>query len=103
MEECSFKYVDFSIRVNDYCESNAINVEEKDEEHSAVSIEIVDKNEDHGSQDEVQKASEIDQSNAAKHVPVKPLLMKHEKPKLPTFNGDVRKYFIFKANFQHAM
>ena len=23
MKECSFKYVDFSIRVNDYCQSNA--------------------------------------------------------------------------------
>ena len=87
MEECSFKYVDFSIRVNDYCQSNAINVEEKDEEHSAVSVEIVNENEDHGSQEEDQKTSEIDQSNAAKHVPVKPLLMKHEKPKLPTFSG----------------
>ena len=49
------------------------------------------------------KTSEIYQSNAAKHVPVKPLLMKHEKPKLPTFNGDVRKYFIFNADFQHAV
>ena len=100
MEECSFKFVDFSIRVNDYCQSNAINVQEKDEEHSAASGEII---EDHGSQDEVQKTSEIDQSNAAKHAPAKPLLMKHEKPKLPTFNGDVRKYFIFKADFQHAV
>jgi len=59
MEDCSFKFVDFSIRVNDYCQSNAINVEEKDEEHSATSSEII---EDHGSQDEVQKTSEIDQT-----------------------------------------
>ena len=29
--------------------------------------------------------------------------MKHEKPKLPTFNDDVRKHFIFKADFQHAV
>lgn len=89
MEECSFKFVHFSLRVNDYCQSNAINVQEKDEEHSAASGEII---EDHGSQDEVQKTSEIDQSNAAKQLPAKPLLMKHEKPKTPTFNDDVRKY-----------
>ena len=100
MEDCSFKFVDFSIRVNDYCQSNAIIVQEKDEEHSAASGEII---EDHGSQDEVQETSVIDQSNAAKQAPAKPLLMKHKKPKLPTFNGDVRKYFIFKADFQHAM
>lgn len=103
MEECSFKFVDLSIRVNDYCQSNAINVQEKDEEHSAASGEVIVDDEDHGSQDEAKKTSDIDQSNAAKHVPVKPLLMKHEKPKLPTFNGDVRKYFIFKADFQHAV
>ena len=30
-------------------------------------------------------------------------MLKHEKPKLPQFLGDVRKYFIFKANFQHAI
>ena len=96
----SFKFVDFSINVNDYCQSNTMNVQEKVEEHSAASGEII---EEHGSKDEVQKTSEIDQSNTAKHSPAKPLLMKHEKPKLPTFNGDVGKYFIFKANFQHAV
>lgn len=89
MEECSFKFVHFSIRVNDYCQSNAIYVQEKDEEHSAASGEII---EDHGSQDEVQKTSVIDQRNAAKQLPAKALLMKHEKAKTPTFNDDVRKY-----------
>ena len=29
--------------------------------------------------------------------------LKHEKPKLPAFNGDVRKYFIFKDDFKHAI
>jgi len=93
MEECSLKFVDFSIRVNDYCQSNAINVQKKDEEHSAASGEII---EEHGSQDEVQKTSAIDRRSAAKQSPAKPLLMKHEKPKMPTFNGDVGKYFILK-------
>ena len=103
MENCSFKYVDFSIRVNDYCQSNAINVQGKDKELTAASSEINDENEDNGSPDEVKKKTEIDQSNTAKHAPVKPLLMKHEKPKMATFNGDMRKYFIFKAEFQQAM
>ena len=34
LEECSSKIVDFSIRVKDYWQSNAINVQEKDEEHT---------------------------------------------------------------------
>ena len=29
--------------------------------------------------------------------------MKHEKPKMPMVYGDVRKYFIFKADFQYAV
>lgn len=29
--------------------------------------------------------------------------LKHEKPKLPVFNGDIRKYFIFKDDFKHAI
>ena len=32
----------------------------------------------------------------------RPLVTKHEKPKMPLFYGDVRKYSIFKADFQHA-
>ena len=33
----------------------------------------------------------------------KPIVLKHEKPKLPTFYGDVRKYFIFREDFKHAV
>lgn len=36
-------------------------------------------------------------------APVKPLFIRHEKPKLLTFYGDIRRYFIFKADFQHAV
>jgi len=31
------------------------------------------------------------------------MILKHEKPKLPTFYGDVRKYFIFREDFKHAV
>ena len=36
-------------------------------------------------------------------MPSKSFYVKHDKPKLPTFYGDVRKYFIFKSDFQHAI
>ena len=80
-----------------------VNGQEKDDEHNAASVQVVEEDEGHGSQDILETAKEIEQSNPAKNLLVKPLLMKHEKPKLPTFNGDVRKYFIFKADFQHAV
>ena len=32
-----------------------------------------------------------------------PFSLKHEKPKLPKFDGDIRQYFIFKSDFQHAI
>ena len=35
--------------------------------------------------------------------PILSVTLKHEKPKLPNFNGDVRKYFIFKDDFKHAV
>ena len=33
----------------------------------------------------------------------KPFVLKHEKSKLPSFHGDVRKYFIFRDDFKHAV
>ena len=36
-------------------------------------------------------------------IPSKSFYVKHEKPKLPMFYGDIRKYFIFKSDFQHAV
>ena len=42
-------------------------------------------------------------SNPPGTISAKSFYVKHEKPKLPTFYGDVRKYFIFKSDFQHAI
>ena len=42
-------------------------------------------------------------SNPPGTISSKSFYVKHEKPKLPTFYGDVRKYFIFKSDFQHAI
>ena len=33
----------------------------------------------------------------------KPFVLKHKKPKLPSFHGDVRKYFIFRDDFKHSV
>ena len=65
MEECSFKFADFSVRVTNYCQSNAINVQEKDEEHSAASGEIIDED--------------------------RKMVHKTKFRKVQTFNGDMRK------------
>lgn len=35
--------------------------------------------------------------------PMISLSLQHGKPKLPSFNGDIRKYFIFKDDFKHAV
>ena len=41
--------------------------------------------------------------NSPAMTPSKSFYVKHEKQKLPMFYGDVRKYFIFKSDFQHAV
>ena len=98
--ECTLKYVNFSMRVNDYCHKPC-----EDKEKNAVCVVDVDESEIHGLQEAVVTEHENAQSNRAntQNASVKPLLMKHEKPKMPTFHSDVRKYFIFKADFQHAI
>ena len=103
MEDCTLRFVEFTVRVNDYCK-------DKDKEVNAASVVNVSEQETHGSQEhEVEvvneNENENEQSGAAKQKskPGTPLVMKHEKPKMPMFYGDVRKYFIFKADFQHAV
>ena len=99
MEECTLKYVNFSMRVNDYCNKPC-----EDKEKNAASVVDADETEVHRVQEAVVTENEDAQSNTAiQNASVKPLLMKHEKPKMPAFHGDVRKYFIFKADFQNAV
>jgi hypothetical protein len=48
----------------------------------------------------------IQNANSAKQKGEKPIVsvsLRHEKPKLPMFNGDVRKFFIFRADFKYAI
>ena len=52
---------------------------------------------------EVFNENENEQSGAAKQKSKSgtPLVMKHKKPKMPMFYGDVHKYFIFKADWSN--
>ena len=45
----------------------------------------------------------IDSNVSESKKSTSPFSLKHEKPKLPKFDGDVRQYFIFKSDFQHAV
>ena len=38
------------------------------------------------------------ENSSVKSTSPKPVVLKHERPKLPQFLGDVRKYFMFKAD-----
>ena len=101
MEDCTLRFVEFAIRVNDYCK-------DKDKEVNAASVVNVSEQETHGSQEhevEAVNENEGEQSGAAnqKSKSGTPLVMKHEKPKMLMLYGDGRKYFIFKADFQHAV
>lgn len=52
------------------------------------------------------KEPRIQNANSASLKEEKPIVsvsLRHEKPKLPTFSGDIRKYFIFKDDFKHAI
>ena len=97
MEECTREYTKCIITVNDYEEENA-----EDKEEDTASISTVS--------NEGNVEQELDESNkgeasSIKYVKqfAKPLVLKHEKPKLPHFHGDIHKYFIFKADFQQAV
>ena len=97
MEECTREYTKCIITVNDYKEENA-----EDKEEDAASVSTVS-NEGNGEQEhDESNEGEASSIKSVKQFP-KPLILKHEKPKLPHFHGDVRKYFIFKADFQHAV
>jgi hypothetical protein len=90
---------------------NWLNECSRSEDVSAVSIEINNQPSTQPSSDNVLSSeSQSTETGNTGEVDVPPITMpsksfyvKHEKPKLPTFYGDVRKYFIFKSDFQHAI
>ena len=109
MTECTDKYTRFTIEAHEYIESikgdkvkQAATMVESNESGVAQSGEVVVVQANDACELEVE-SSAAQQNTSSANKPDKPLLMKHEKPKMPMFYGDVRKYFIFKADFQHAV
>ena len=90
---------------NDYVNADATNV---NVDNGEVNVNDVNVNEESSNVDESEDKNGIEvgsQVSNAIHREKQPILsvsLKHEKSKLPVFNGDVRKYFIFKDDFKHA-
>ncbi|CAB3985843.1 Hypothetical predicted protein, partial [Paramuricea clavata] len=110
LNECSSEYTQLSIVINDYIKIKTSQTK-VNEEVSAASIEINNQPSTQPPSDNVLSSeSQSTETGNTGEVDVPPVTMpsksfyvKHEKPKLPTFYGDVRKYFIFKSDFQHAI
>lgn len=81
----------------------------KNEEDNALSQEsdVDGENNEIQSQNNSSEITDIPQDEATKvsdgSKSTTPFVLKHEKPKLPTFNGDACQYFIFKSDFQHTI
>ena len=86
----------FLMLANDYTDDASEHEEHEvtvnDENNEAHSLPDVD-----GHENEDNHSAELAVASA------KPFILKHEKPKLPSFHGDVRKYFIFRDDFKHAV
>ena len=91
MDNCTYEYITFSMFVNDYTDNTS--------KHTGHEF-IQDDNEVHNSDNVSHKEEEHVESAEGS---AKPVVLKHKKPKLPCFYGDVRKYFIFRDDFKHAV
>lgn len=91
MDNCTREYITFSMLVNDNTDNTS--------DHEGHEF-IQDDNEAHNS-DNVshEKEEHIESAEGS----AKPVILKHEKLKLPCFYGDVRKYFFFIDDFKHAV
>jgi hypothetical protein len=98
MEQCTREYTEFMITVNDYeNKETPPGPEQQDVPEDFPDLETESIEQNSATQNDEKKD---DETTSGLH---KPHVLKHEKPKLPQFLGDVRKYFIFKADFQHAI
>lgn len=115
MQVCSREYASCSMMFNDYVkvsvaknyENNVLEEDEVVDEENNENSEI-EENENHGHQspeeESVESMEKVGVSNTTESKTTSsPFFLKHEKPKLPKFDGDVRQYFIFKSDFQHAV
>ena len=115
MEECAERYTRSVIEVNEYVESVEREEEEKQQAPGVESFGVINPNGAGSSSDNTNHSivsvqdggNGIHEENAPGSpmnvTTIKPSIMKHEKPKLPYFHGDVRKYFIFKEDSKHAV
>ena len=104
----------FSMMYNDYLNANVtenekddvLNPANEDENNVNVDGENDENNVVNDDQESIDmhEPAEDELSSVTKNVKLSsPFALKHEKPKLPKFDGDVRQYFIFKSDFQHAV
>ena len=109
MDDCKRNYIEFSMLVNDYThDTDDASPQLQDEENEDEESEG-EQNEDEVNEVEVHNVvsgeheNEGNKSAKTAEASAKPVVLKHEKPKFPTFYGDVRKYFIFREDFKHAV
>lgn len=88
MAECHGTYLEYSIKHRDYCQSDRVQNSEPapvNETETTMSADEPDEN----------------HSEPVRRIPGPKYQM--ERPKLPTFDGDIREFCIFKADFLHAV
>ena len=107
MEECQQSFLHHQISFRDYCKGETEKTVSSPKIREQMTNEPSDDNSETSS-DETASNAQQDESrikspqtgNVQKRVGS---MFKMEKPKMPTFNGNVRDYCIFKADFQHAL
>lgn len=93
MDNCTREYIKFSTLVNDYSHDADEHDSEDEVNEDDEALNLVS-----GEQD-----NEENKSAPSAEASAKPFVLKHEKPKLPNFYGDVWKYYIFREDFKHAV
>ena len=98
MDDCIRQYMTFLMLATDYTDDAS--------EHKEHEVTVNDENNEAHSLADIDGHENEDNHSAERAVAVasaKPFILKQEKPKLPSFNGDVSKYFIFRDDFKHSV
>ena len=115
MQACNREYMTFSMFSNHYVNANiaknddTVSINQNNGKIDGVNMEVdVDnENEENHSKNNDPGPIDIPHEDTASAVnstkSTKLFSLKHEKPKLPKFDGVVRQYCIFKSDFPHAI
>ena len=117
MQACNREYMTFSMSSNDYDYVNAniaknddavlINQNNGNTDGVNEEVNVDNENEENQSENDDSVSIDIPHDDTASVVSrtksTKLFSLKHEKPKLHKFDGDVRQYFIFKSDFHFSM